>query len=59
VNDLLSETLRIIELEAERNGIQLTPPTRRILIHLAESGCSPALVAKLWRLALAQEPTRR
>jgi hypothetical protein len=47
----LSEALRVIEREAEREGIQLTRPARLILVHLAESG-GEAVVAKLWRVAL-------
>jgi len=51
MDNSLSEALRIIEREAEREGIQLTRPARLILAHLAESG-GAIVVAKLWRLAL-------
>ena len=47
MDNSLSEALRIIEREAEREGIQLTRPARLILAHLAESG-GAIVVANLW-----------
>jgi hypothetical protein len=38
MDNSLSEALRIIEREAEREGIQLTRPARLILAHLAVIG---------------------
>jgi hypothetical protein len=51
MDNSLCEALRVIEREAEREGVQLTRPARLILAHLAESG-GEAIVAKLWRGAL-------
>ena len=53
MEDTLADTLRLIEREAEREGIELTRPARLILAYLAENG-GAAIVAKLWRLALNQ-----
>jgi len=51
VDELLSKTLRIIEAEAEQEGVVLTSQARLILTHLAEAG-GEAVATKLWRLAL-------
>ena len=53
MDDSLSETLRTIEAEAEREGVALTLPARLILVRLAEAG-GEAVVTKLWRLALSR-----
>jgi hypothetical protein len=53
MEDSLADTLRRIEREAEREGIELTRPARLILAYLAENG-GAAVVAKLRRLALNQ-----
>ena len=53
MEDTLADTLRRIEREAEREGIELTRPARLILAYLAENG-GAAVVAKLRRLALNQ-----